>query len=416
MLADGCGTDAADSAADSASPELPHGAVDTASLDTGPEPTDLPADNGPPADVPIDTSPPDVAPVVDAGPVEPALSSWHAPTSPECQGGTHGTGAVWMDDSADLSLVPKPLCCLDSSGSLVSNYVISIHGDTWTPAAQADHVFDYPSSDLRQREVQAYYGILAMVARFQPLVRVTTLPPIEVRLREHEHMSIAYYSLTYHRITIGLAGLSHQLLPARLTNHEYGHHLVMIHEPGLPKTINEALADYLAADLRDHPALLSLGDLTLPDWMTTDRALAALAGRYLERSLSDGYVYPDHVIDWAEFCGVLQLAADMSEEGAALISEERLKDCAEMTEEEGAVPEPHLTGRIVGGALWDARAEVGPEVLANVIFAVLDSGVGTDSLLEFGEGLAQVASLHYDAETGDKIRAAFAARGLSLSD
>ena len=364
-----------------------------------------PTDEGSPA--PPDSAGSPDATEADAGP-SPPPEPFEMPPAPICPGATTGTGWVWLDDWDDTSLVERSLPCLAGDGTLSGPAVLAIEPDAWPAVQEPDHVFEYEASGPGYYDVQAYWGVVGMLGYYQSAVLVE-IPPVTVVLLAAESSGVARYWRDDRRIELGLSGLSHGMLGVRIANHEYGHHLVMMHAPIVDQLTNEAVADYLSASFRGLPGVLLFEELELPPEISGNAGLLQMAGAYFTRSLDNTLLYPDDRIDWGEFCDVMKLAAGFA---SGMIPADRLERCDAMSHAERAEPEPHLTGRILGGALWDVRGALGREVTDRLVFNALLRLAPDDDFLAFGVRLAEAAAHLEGDSAAQAVDTAFAARGL----
>jgi len=289
--------------------------------------------------------------------------------APDCPQTRQGTGAVWLDDPALLSLIERPLYCMNGSGRLQGTFVSAIEPDGWQPAQRGDLRFVYPLGDPHQHEVQIYHALTGMAARYRGVAGAPA--PIHVTLSADASFTLSRYDQP-DRLRIALQGVVPQMVPGQILHHEYGHHLILRHGP-LDDVINEAFADYLAADFSGEPRILALERLALPASVTQDAAALEVARRYLERSVDNQRVYPADVVTQEQLCQILAQAAAVFPQGSPLVPTQKLADCDSASKQELSRPEPHRTGMIASGALWSLRGQIGPGAVAALLFHTVSS-------------------------------------------
>lgn len=289
--------------------------------------------------------------------------------APDCPQTRQGTGAVWPGDPAKLSLTERPLYCMDGSGRLRGTFVSAIQPEGWQPAQRGDLRFVYPLGDPHQHEVQIYHALTTMAARYRGAAGAPA--PIQVTLSADASFTLSRYDWP-DRLRIALQGVVPQMVQGQILYHEYGHHLVLRHGP-LDDVINEAFADYLAADFSGEPRILELSRLALPASVTQNPTALEVARRYLERSVDNQRTYPADVVTQEQLCQILAQAAAVFPPGSPLVPAQKLADCDAASKQELARPEPHRTGMIASGALWSLRGQIGPGAVAALLFHTLSS-------------------------------------------
>jgi hypothetical protein len=327
--------------------------------------------------------------------------------APDCPQTRQGSGAVWLDDPAVLSLIEHPLYCMDGSGRLQGTFVSAIQPDGWQPAQQGDLRFVYPLGDPHQHEVQIYHALTGMAARYRGVAGAPA--PIRVTLSADASFTLSRYDHP-DRLRIALQGVVPQMVPGQILHHEYGHHLILRYGP-LEDVVNEAFADYLAADFSGEPRILELSRLALPASVKQDSAALEVARRYLERSVENQRVYPTDVVTQEKLCQILAQAAAVFPAGSPLVPAQKLADCASASKQELARPEPHRTGMIASGALWSLRGQIGPGAVAALLFQALTEGPHL-SLESLCPALKRADLALTGGRDGQAIEAVCTARGL----
>jgi hypothetical protein len=355
-----------------------------------------------------DAQPPLPAP--DSGVVPP--SAWAQPPAPACPQATTGVGEVWLDDPDDMSLVERPLYCLSGTGQLKGTFVSDIAPDSWQPAQEDDDHFVYTMGDAHLHEVQAYYAVMGMVGTYQALMSTGEPSPIQIEIGERKSFAQSHYYLP-DLLIVGLKGVKPDMVPIQILCHEYGHHLIMSRVPKIEQLLNEALADYLAAAFTGNPRILSLDRLDVPQAVLDDPQALAIAARYLERTVDNDLTYPDDVVTNEKLCQTIQQAADTFPPDTELVPESRLAECKSLSPQELTEPEPHRTGAILAGALWQLREQLGAAVVNELIFdALAVQKPAALSFLTFDDALVEADRARHDGAHVAAIRQVFDARGL----
>jgi hypothetical protein len=288
---------------------------------------------------------------------------------PHCPGTQRGTGAVWLDNPADMTLVELPLHCLSGSDRLQGSFVASIEPDGSSPASSADHRFVYDLDDPHLQEVQIYHALTGMAGYYQSALDADPAA-LTVKLSAEASFTTSRYDWP-DQLRIASGGvMPRRMVPLQVLLHEYGHHLILRHGT-IDQVLNEGMADYLAADFTGNPRILALERLDLPGSVKDDPEALAIARRYLERRLDNTRTYPADVVTQGDLCQVLGQAAGVFPASSPLVPEQRLQQCKSMSKKELAAPEPHRTGMIVGGTLWELRGRLGSAVVNTLLFEVL---------------------------------------------
>lgn len=349
------------------------------------------------------------SPQPDGGVVQP--SAWMQPSAPACPQAAAGVGAVWLDDPNDMSLVQRALYCLSGTGKLQGTYISTITPDSWQPAVEDDDRFVYTMDDAHLHEVQAYYAVTGMVGTYQPMMASGEPPQIRIEIAENKSFAQSHYYLP-DLLIVGLKGVKPDMVPIQILCHEYAHHLVMGPLPQIEPVLSEGLADYLAAAFTGNPRILSLDRLDVPQAVLADPESLAIAARYLERTVDNDLTYPDDVVTHEKLCQTIQQAADTFPPDTELVPASRLAQCKSLSPQELAEPEPHRTGAILAGALWQLRDQLGASVVNALVFEALRQQAVALSFLTFDDGLVEADRAHHNGGHVSAIRQVFDARGL----
>ena len=343
---------------------------------------------------------------------EPSQTSpWHQPAAPDCPEMQQGLGAVWLDDPAKMTLEERPLHCLAGDGRLQGRFVSTIQPEG-QPALGNDGRFFFDLADPRLQQVQVYYALTGMAGHYQPAIDPAgALPSIRVELRPTASFTISRYDWP-DRLRIAADGvMPAQMVPLQVLCHEYGHHLILAQGTRVDQVLNEGLADYLAADFTENPRILALERLELPAALLDSADALSIARRYLERSVDNQRTYPADVVTQQQYCETLGQAAAVFPVGSPLVPTQKLEQCKEMTAEQLEQHEPHRTGMIIAGALWELRGALGSATLNGLLFAVLATG-GDLGVTGLGPALLQADLAQHDGVHAPKIQAVLQARGL----
>jgi hypothetical protein len=304
----------------------------------------------------------DIPPVEGGGLVTPMFP-------PHCPGTQRGVGAVWLDNPSDMSLVELPLHCMSGSGQLQGSFVSSVQPEGSSAASSSDLRFVYSLDDPRLQEVQVYHALTGMAGHFQSALS-SDPKAIRVQLSANASFTTSRYDWP-DRLRIAAGGVvPKKMVPLQVLLHEYGHHLILRHGQ-IDQVLNEGMADYLAADFTGNPRILDLERLDLPDSVRDDPEALAIARRYLERRVDNQLSYPADVVTQKELCQTLNEAAGVFPASSALVPAQKLQRCKSMSKQELAAPEPHRTGMIIAGTLWDLRRRLGSAVVNTLLFEVL---------------------------------------------
>lgn len=344
-------------------------------------------------------------------PNETAGSAWSQPVPPTCPQMITGSGAVWLDDPADMSLVQRPLHCLAGTSRLEGQFIVGIQPKDWQSAYSEQESFVYTLDDQHLHEVQLYYAIVGMVGYYQPHMTLAELPPIQIDIRHTASFATSRYDLP-NNLSVGLQGVIPQMLSVQITSHEYAHHLIMRHLSDLDQILNEGLADYLAADFTKNPLILSLDRMDLPDALRADAEAMAIAARYLERSVDNELTYPDDAVSQRQLCQTLREAEAAFPPDTPLVPSAKLERCDSMSADEQAQLEPHRTGMILAGALWELRQELGSGTVNALIFRALADQSGWLDLQEFAPELQRADQALHQGANAQSIEQVFSGRGL----
>lgn len=357
---------------------------------------------------------PDGGPVADSSGDTGPASAWVQPSPPDCPGMVTGAGEIWLDDPGEMSLVERPLYCLDPGGRLAGTFITEIKPDSWQPASDKDQQFFFDIYNPHLHEVQVYYAIIGMVGYFRPLMSTSEPPPIRIELSANKSFTRSHYYLP-DRLIIALEGVEPAMVPLQILCHEYAHHLIMRRLPQIDQVLNEGLADYLAAAFTENPRILSLDRLELPPEVQQDPQKLAVAARYLERSVDNDLTYPDDLVTQGGLCETFKEAAKVFPSGSPLVPDQKLQQCASMSQQELASPEPHRTGVILAGALWSLRGRLGaPKVSALVLEVLRRQGEKPTSMtfLTFDDNLVQADQTLHGGANVEAVRQVFDGRGL----
>jgi hypothetical protein len=363
----------------------------------GAEPDPQLPDGGPVADISSDSGPP---------------SAWVQPPPPDCPGMVTGTGDIWLDDPGEMSLVERPLYCLDpDEDRLAGLFITEIKPDSWQPASDKDRRFFFDLYDPHLHEVQVYYAVLGMVGYYRPLMSTSEPPPIRIELSANRSFTHSHYYLP-DRLIIALGGVEPAMVPLQILCHEYAHHLIMRRIPTIDQLLNEGLADYLAAAFTENPRILSLDRLELPPEVQQDPEKLAVAARYLERSVDNELTYPEDLVTQGGLCETFKEAAAVFPAGSPLVPDQKLQQCASMSQQELASPEPHRTGVILAGALWSLRSRLGAPTVNALVLEVLGEKPSSMTFLTFDDSLVKADQALHGGANVEAIRQVFDGRGL----
>jgi hypothetical protein len=292
---------------------------------------------------------------------------------------------AWVDHQTELADLPR----LTSATALVGRYARAVAADG-TAAAGTNGLFDYPAADRRFTQVMAYAHVDELAAYADSLGFETRLRPIPAHVDSMTELN-AYYDGRTLQLYFGFDAHFRAADDADAIHHELGHAIVDGQAPWLMRArtpyepaLHEGYADYLACSFADDPYV----------------AEALMQALYQE---------------YGDIDALSQTGNDPRHPGRRCDNSRRWPD--------DAADDPHVTGMIVSGALWDLRAalvathagDTGPKLADRLALTALrylgKSGNEPRDVLE----ALLVANRRLKAGATDAITAAFERHGVTAA-
>ena len=270
-----------------------------------------------------------------------------------------GLGAVYPRGPKGSTLEVKPLSDLDGSGRLTSDDIFVKTG-LKDEAVSKDLDFRFDPRDNRFDQVQAYFFATQAIKFFKTAFDASPLTQIELKVQVGDHSNAAFYYSN--RIRLGTGdGVKYNNMAQdpSVVMHEVGHAFVDRYA-GLPSdgeggSLNEAFADYFAANILDNPRL---GESSF------------LAGPYV-RTLENNFTAPGDLNS-----GV------------------------------------YKASQVVSGSLWDLRLALGAEMTNQLAFRTLSRLGSGATLKDFAPSVMLAAdSMNVSPEQKSKTVEILRARG-----
>jgi len=278
---------------------------------------------------------------------------------------------------------------LKGGATLTSNYLRTVVPSGYTQAQEPSESFNYPETDKRFDEVQAYVHAQAHLAFFTKLGFQWYGPsPLEVRIHSAPsgHPNNALFMPgddaqgTKPSITIDDGDgvdLQNLVTDGDVVSHEFGHHVIyktLKTTQGESLVLHEGLADFFAFSRTGDPCL---GESICPK----GSGACIMEGQCL-RTAANSLVYKDDL--WNEWAGP----------GNRL---------------------GHLHGQLISGLLWDLRkdGDVPADDVTNLVFKTISYFSETSGFCDFVSSLLAADKELYSDKYDAKIRSVLDTRGLT---